>query len=151
MNKKAVSPVVATALLIAITIVLAAIIFIWARGFLQEGAEKQGRAVELSCDQLVFAASLTQVGADTFLDVTNRGNVPIYGFTLQVIETGSITPYSLPDSGVLAGNSKSIRLSDPSYSSLRSGLVLPVLLAEEGNGNKVSFPCPDVNAIRVDL
>lgn len=147
MKAKGVSPVVATVLLIAITIVLASIIFLWARSFLEEGAQKQGKAVELSCDQIVFAASLSAAGGTTVLDVINQGNVPIYGFVFKELQEGSITPNDLTDSDVGPGASKSITLSG----SPQSGLVVPILLAEESSGNRISYPCPDVSAKRVDL
>ncbi len=148
--KRGVSPVIATVLLIAITIVLAAIIFLWARSFLAEGAQKQGRAVELSCEELIFSASLVNVEGSTMIDIINEGNVPIYGFVFKDIEAGSITPYELEGSGLAPGVSNSFPMPAGAQNA-RSGLIVPVLLAEEDSGNRVTYPCPDVNAKRVDL
>lgn len=141
--KRGVSPVVATVLLIAITIVLAAIVFFWARTFLAEGAQKQGRAVELACDRLDFEASLTAVGDSMQLDVLNRGNVPLYGLVLKLLDRGSVIPHEVSLS-VNVGESVSIPLDSATYGEVNEVLVVPVLLAEQGDdGNRVTYPCPD--------
>jgi flagellin-like protein len=56
MKKKGVSPVIATVLLVSIVIILGVIIFLWARGFVEESAQKGGRAVDMSCDDVNFEA-----------------------------------------------------------------------------------------------
>ncbi|MBU0761307.1 MAG: hypothetical protein KJ858_06510, partial [Nanoarchaeota archaeon] len=55
-KRRALSPVIATVLLIAIALVLAVIIFLWARSFIGEGLEKDGRAIDKACENVVFNA-----------------------------------------------------------------------------------------------
>ena len=47
-GKRGLSPVIASVLLIALVLVLASIIFMWARGFISEQIEKFGNPVELA-------------------------------------------------------------------------------------------------------
>ncbi|MEK6898518.1 MAG: archaellin/type IV pilin N-terminal domain-containing protein [Nanoarchaeota archaeon] len=149
--KRGVSPVVATVLLIAITVVLAAIIFLWAQSFLREGAQKNDRAVELSCDKIVFSAELynDNNGVRT-LGISNSGNVPIFGFEFRGARDGSITPESVQDSNgdskLNPGESNNFVIGD-----YDSGLVVPVLLAEASGGNRVTYPCPDSTGKNVQL
>src|SRR3989338_1007131 len=115
MERRGVSPVVATVLLIVIVIVLATIIFLWARGFLSESAVKGDRAVQVSCADVDFEAQVVsnagecanmacqfgETGAcgTAAVDINNIGNIPIYG--VQVLRydasAGSIDNVPLVD------------------------------------------------------
>ena len=83
MLKRGVSPVVATVLLIVIVVILGAIIFIWARGFLSESAVKGDRVVESSCNDVKFEVQIVKVVSEcstgSAIDINNIGNIPIYG------------------------------------------------------------------------
>ena len=81
-NKKAVSPVIATVLLIVMVIVIGLIIFLWFRSFVQEPKEKFGRNIELACADVAF-----QSGYDSstgILTISNTGTVPIYSVNLKI-------------------------------------------------------------------
>ena len=79
MSKKGISPVIATVLLIALVLVLATIIFLWARSFFSEQIEKFGSPVEEICDQIDFDAVIYTDNPDApMLEISNRGNIPIY-------------------------------------------------------------------------
>ena len=69
-NKKGMSPVVATVLLITISIIVIAIIFIWARSAIQEGDLKFGEPIKTACEDLSLDIDL--VGNN--LAVVNLGN-----------------------------------------------------------------------------
>src|SRR3989344_3021484 len=88
-NKKALSPVITTVLLIAMVIILAAIIFLWAKFFLGEIIEKEiggvKKTAERFCPDVNFQASIS--GAE--LSIANRGNVPIYNINLKMKTKGS--------------------------------------------------------------
>ena len=78
-NKKAVSPVIATVLLIAIVVVIAVIIFLWFRGLGRETITKfGGKNIELVCDEVDFEVEYSEGN----LYIFNLGNVPIYNFQL---------------------------------------------------------------------
>lgn len=146
MKKKGVSPVIATILLIAIVVILAIIIFLWARGFVSEKAEKFGRAVELSCEDVNFDTGVFQdesnCGAGGFaLDIVNRGDIPLYGFEIKDLSNpGVVFVKQSLTSTITVGQSTSICLSD-----VETGdelLVVPTILGETDSGN-VAYTCPD--------
>lgn len=146
MKRNGLSPVVATVLLIGIVIVLALIIYLWARGFVSESVEKFGRAVELSCDDVVFDAEI--FGSE--LEVINRANVPIYGFEVKEIEEGNIVVSEVSDNTIGIGESLSIDLAGKvDVGSGKEFNVIPVILGESDTG-KVTFTCPDENGLSIN-
>lgn len=88
MNKRGLSPVIATVLLIAIALVLAAIIFFWAKAFLGEQPQKFGEPIENACGNVDFEVESIAEGALLgSIEIVNRGNVPIH--SLEIRERGS--------------------------------------------------------------
>src|SRR3989344_7187760 len=88
-HKKGVTPIVATVLLIGITITLAIIIFAWARGFIAEQIEKFGKSAEQVCEELSYDADVVPAGANLYdFYITNRGNIPIYAIDIKQIGPG---------------------------------------------------------------
>lgn len=83
--KRGVSPVVATVLLVVLALVLAVIVFLWARGFVSEQIEKQGKPTEQVCKEVSFEVDGNQVGTNYELQIVNRGNVPIYNFDIKFV------------------------------------------------------------------
>ena len=74
-GKKGLSPVIATVLLVSIALVLAVIIFLWARSFVAEQIEKGGRVVEMACEDVKFLAE----AYSGQLMIENVGSVPLFG------------------------------------------------------------------------
>jgi flagellin-like protein len=74
MNKRGVSPVIATVLLIGIVIVIGLIIFLWLRGLTQEAVFKFDQNIELTCNDVKFSSSYSS----GTLTISNTGNVAIY-------------------------------------------------------------------------
>ena len=146
MNRRGLSPVIATVLLIAIVIVLAVIIFLWAKGFISEKAEKFDRAVEFSCEDVNFESDVVKIGNDYYLDVINRGNVPIYGFVVKTLGLGSVEITSeLLGNTITIGQSDSILLGDAGSINLQTGqelLIVPIILGKT-NAGKVAYTCQD--------
>jgi len=89
-SKKGLSPVIATVLLISLGIALSGIVFLWMVGFVSEQIQKQGKPIEQVCKDVSFENEQTynDVGNSITLQVTNRGNVHIYGFDIKFIESG---------------------------------------------------------------
>ena len=146
MKKKGVSPIVATFILIAIVVILAVIIFLWARGFTAERAQKFGRAVELSCDEsrLIFQAGLYREGEDCILEIVNNGEIPIYGFQLKDLSNPGVVIVSetLQGETVTIGNSRQIILEDCAFGLGDEVLVVPIILGETDSGN-LPYTCQD--------
>ena len=88
--KRAISPVVATVLLLVLVFVLAAIVFIWARGFVGEQVQKFGKPVEQVCGDVNYEFSLfgSLGGGERDVEARNLGDVPIYSFEIKQIYGG---------------------------------------------------------------
>jgi flagellin-like protein len=84
-SKRGLSPVVASALMIALVIVLALIIFLWARGFVSEQIEKFGMPVEKHCESLKF--NVERIG--DALEIRNDGDVDIFSFDIKLFKDGN--------------------------------------------------------------
>ena len=85
-NKRAISPVIATVLLVVVAIALFLLIFFWIRGFQKEAVLKYGTPVETVCSNVRYEGSYM---AGT-LQVTNTGSVVISKVEVFKI-TGSST------------------------------------------------------------
>ena len=141
MNKKGISPVIATVLLIAIALTLAVIIFIWARSFVSESITKNGQAITFVCDDVkdTFDA---EAKSDGELLIVNRGNVPLYGFEVSKVTLGARTrigegTFVQP---VSPGDSGSISLGTNSLSSGDKISVVPIVLGEQQD-TKLAYTC----------
>jgi len=129
MQKRGISPVVATVILISIVIALGAIIFTWALFFLGEKITKDGESVNLVCDNVEFDASYD---AGTVY-IENIGNVPIYKINV-VNEEGDINTVEV---NLIAGGSTS-------FESANAKSAIPVLLGENEGGENAEYACVDL-------
>ena len=145
LNKKGISPVIATILLVGIVIVIALIVFMWVKGIQKETCTKfDGRNVDLVCGDVKFEADYSNGN----LQISNNGNIPIFSLKIKVVKSGSYETY---DIGTMAGNSwPGIGLNTGStFSGDISGyvsgaetiLVTPVLLATCQNEGEKTYTC----------
>jgi flagellin-like protein len=148
-SKKGLSPVVATILLIAIVVILAIIIFLWARGFVAERAEKFGRAVELSCEDVNFDTGVFLDDGngpcnqgEFILEIVNRGDIPLYGFEVKDLsDPGSVIVNEILTNTVSIGQSAQLCLGS-SVGADSELLIIPVILGQTDSG-KIAHTCPD--------
>ncbi|MBI5148697.1 hypothetical protein HZA33_03385 [Candidatus Pacearchaeota archaeon] len=141
-NKKGVAPVVATVLLVALTIVLAAIIFLWVRGFVSEQILKFGQSAEQVCDEISFDAAITSGEAGGFiLDLTNNGQIPINDFDIKKQLDGK-SEIERITVGLDKGASQPVNIRFDSGLPTRI-TVIPVLLGTVKGGGAKSFKCAD--------
>lgn len=141
-DKRAISPVIASVLLVAMAIILALIVFLWAQSFIQETITKNGEVVENWCGQVSFDADLA-LGE---LTVVNRGQISLYGVAVRKTGAGEETTcYPLESATVptiRAGESKGgISLSSCNLDSGDSVTVIPVILGETENGQRKFYTC----------
>ena len=156
-RKKGISPVVASVLLISIVIILAVIIFLWAKGFVSEKTQKFEQAVEFSCDPNNDRGVNFEVGiynnGTYWLDFVNKGNTPIYGVVVKEIDTGSVNVKELTKSlfgnTLNLGESRTIELKDLS-SSVKQVLVVPIILGKSGSGIQ-AYTCDDSFGYTVEV
>ncbi len=86
MKKKGLSPVIASVMMIMLVLVLSAMIFLWARGFISEQIEKFDKPIGDVCAEVNFDAVLVN---DNELEIINRGNVGIRSFDIKLIKGGT--------------------------------------------------------------
>ena len=84
-DRRGLSPVIASVLMILLVLVLAALIFLWARGFVGEQIEKFGKPIDQLCSSVDF--KVQRLGSD--LEVVNRGNVDIYHLDIKMTKGGN--------------------------------------------------------------
>ena len=84
-EKRGISPIVASVLLIMLVLILAGIVFVWARGFIGEQIEKRDQPVSKLCKELDFSVGLfnKSSGGTYELELVNRGNYPIFNFLVE--------------------------------------------------------------------
>ncbi|MFH0808595.1 MAG: archaellin/type IV pilin N-terminal domain-containing protein [archaeon] len=92
-NRRGLSPVIASVLMILMVIVLASIVFLWARGFIGEQVEKFGTPIEDSCGAVNL--EIARYGSE--LEVVNRGNIDIHSLDIKTTRGGDseISKFSL--------------------------------------------------------
>ena len=137
MNKRGVSPVIATTLLIAMVVVTGLIIFLWFRGFTEEAVTKFGGTnVKLVCGDVRFESSYSSGS----LFLSNIGNVPIYSIKLKVESPGSYETLDIenivgnwPVTGLNQGGVFSADISS-SVSGAEKIVVIPVLRGTSDTG-----------------
>ena len=151
-NKRGLSPVVATALLIAIIIILGIIVFLWFRNLKGETITKFGETnVELICEEVSFDASYSSGK----IYISNTLKVSIYSFKIKVSKEGSYETYSIVD--LVSGWPKSGLNEDGTFSSsinLDSDTtqitLIPVLVGNSENGEK-AFVCDEKQGYVIDI
>ncbi len=131
-DKRAISPVIATVLLIVVAIALFLLIFFWIRGFQKEAVLKYGTPVETVCSSIRYEGSY----AGGTLQVTNTGSVTISKVAVFRIMGGQTT---------LVGNVTNIQ---PASSSTMGNLgscdrikLVPYLLGQTKSGAYRESPC----------
>lgn len=159
-NKRGVSPVIATVLLVAMVIVIAVIVFFWMRGFLKEPITKFGdENVELACDKVSLIAKLDSLQEN--LEISNNGNVPIEKVKLKLVNLeGDYESYTT-GSRLKAGKTMDLineaDLKDKNGVSARIDfseelekiVIIPVLLGKTSSGEEKEYVCPDRNGKEV--
>lgn len=141
--KKAVSPVIATILLIALVIIIALIVFQWMRGFTKEAITKfDGENIKLVCDDVQFDASYS----DGTLTISNLGNVPIYNFNIKSEFAGGHDTFDLKiENSDFVGLNQGGIFSDsvPVSEGTTTITLIPILLGVNKDGEQKTQACEE--------
>ena len=132
MNKKAISPVIATVLLIVVAIALFLLIFLWLSGFQKESISKYGTPVETVCTNLRYEASYNA----GILQVTNTGSTTIYKVNVYVdgrLKTDKPIPQLTP--------AASGQVNNLGCASGKKIKVIPYLLGTTQKGENREYAC----------
>lgn len=142
-KKRGVSPVIATVLLVVIVVIIALIVFMWFRGIVTEEATKFGENARLACADVSFSASYS----NGLLQISNNGNVPIYGMDAKVFGYGSHETIDLSESskwqenGLSQGEAFSDDMADE-FAGANEVILIPVLLGSKSDA-KVEVKCEE--------
>src|SRR3989344_5916714 len=139
-EQRGLSPVIATVLLIAIALILALIILLWARGFISEKTQKFGEPIENACQNIVFESEVRVDAKGTHVTVANKGSVALYGVEVIKKGIGSTTYSGHAETTITIGDTKYIEMGSTDLSSGDNIIVLPVILGETEE-ERVSYTC----------
>lgn len=145
-SKRGISPVIATTLLVGLAVIIAFIIFLWAKSTLAEQYLKFNEPVERSCEGANFGAEIYTEGGVKRISVVNRGTVPIYGFKMLFKASGElkeIGDFQCDNSGTpitLENGESCVRDATTEISANAVILFIPQILAERGN-QEVPYTC----------
>ncbi|MEK6928913.1 MAG: archaellin/type IV pilin N-terminal domain-containing protein [Nanoarchaeota archaeon] len=147
MQKKGLSPVIATMLLLLITVVLAIIILIWARSFIAEKTQKDlgsgPEAIELLCDDIKFESDVIVKQGSVSVAVVNKGSIPIYAIELRKKSRGFVEIIGVaehPSMAIKSGNDATLKIETDKLIIGDNVIVVPVLLGESGKTKK-AYTC----------
>ena len=127
-NKKGLSPIIATVLLVGFVIVAIGIIFIWARTVVREPIEKFSEPISRACDNIDLSVSIE----GDKLTISNNGDkVPVYNINLVINDNGDKNTQALPTPIELSpGQSKNVDVS--SYDTSKIVAITPILKGTKG-------------------
>jgi len=148
LNKKAVSPVIATIILIAIVIVIAVVTFVWFRGSIDSTIQKLGGDIDQKCDEALDGLQADYSSGT--LSLVNNGNVAIFDIKVRTLG-GSRESYDISEKvdwgeGLTIGKAGSYSISFPAGASRIE--LRPILLGQSEDG-PVTYPCDDGIEINV--
>ncbi|PIU75743.1 hypothetical protein COS75_02700 [Candidatus Pacearchaeota archaeon CG06_land_8_20_14_3_00_35_12] len=148
MNKKrAISPIIATVLLIGIVISIAIVVYMWQAGFITEQISKFNGPIEAQCSAINFDWSFKQTDAlGGELSINNRGNVPISQVNIKVVNKGTAITKNFNQSAIMPGATLSdILISTENFTNYEPGVEMELtpLIAGKGvkTGNTKLFAC----------
>jgi len=143
MGSRGLSPVIASVLMIMLVLVLAAMIFLWARGFISEQIEKFGQPIEDACSNVDF--SVAKYGENK-LEIRNRGNVDIWYLDVKVFDEDGNSEIRKFDVRVDAGNTTMVPISlyMDSGEPIDKIIVYPALIGNiRSRDARAAFTCMD--------
>jgi flagellin-like protein len=152
-NKKGISPVIATVLLIGIVIMLGVIIFLWLKNMQQETITKFGDTnIVIVCEEIEFKASYSE---KTLFISNVGGKVPIYDLNIKMLSDGGHKTNNLremsenwPKQGLNQGATFLGKINlDESVTKIN---LIPILLGSSTKGEK-KFICDERQGIEIDI
>ena len=144
MDKRGLSPVIATVLLIALVITIGLVVFIWIKSMTQEAVTKfDGENIKLVCNDVAFQASYS--GDTDTLFISNSGNVPIFSMKVVDYGDGSHQTQDLRDASVgwpVAGLNQGGTFSSVMSFTGNEIVLVPVLIGDSNSGKK-TYVCDE--------
>jgi len=150
MEKRGVSPMVSTVVLIMIVVVLAIIVLLWYQGFrgeqilkFSDGVEKP---IEKLCSDVGIRSFVNEDSEPKSFGFHNIGNVPIYSINLKITKNDgtSIVEKLGSSQGGKVDTGLSTTFKDIEYlSDWNEAKIIPVILGKTKSGVIRQFTCPE--------
>jgi len=142
MNKKAISQVVSSMLLIVMVVTMAGIIIFWSKGITGEAITIHGQNVELVCHDVFFEFNYN----NGVLSIINSGNVDIYSIKLIIHTQDNSEAVDIknlnskwPEKGLTQGG---IFSEDVSFNAdVREVHLLPILRGDTESEKQKEYVC----------
>ena len=152
LKKRGLSPVIATVLLISLSLALAIIVFFWARSFIAERVQKQGQEIGAFCEQTVFNVEAVKDATNNInIYLTNTGNVPIYGIEVRSKKIGEVAVVeTFVNKNIYAGESGNVVIGDSTLAAGEVLAIVPILLGETNEYRK-PYVCDKEYGIDVEI
>jgi len=138
MDKKALSPVIATVLLISLALILAGIIFAWGSSFMA------GLSPPVDCGGVNFRAEI--LNSSNSLEIVNLDAIQIEGFVIKEFGVGELITKEEIDYVVTPGNTTSIELIE----NYESGTFLIIPKIAYGDDEDIGI-CNDAYGFEVEI
>lgn len=154
MKTKAISPLIATVLLIGIVIAASTMVYVWSRGFIAEEIKKFGESIDVACNKVAYDVHISAKGGKIFeLVISNHGNVGINEINIKAIQGGksvikALSQLSPEGSPIVIGMGEtatiSLNLDEFGLDFFDSVDVTPVLLGKgEKSGRTKLYACKE--------
>ena len=147
-SKRAVSELIATVLLIAITLVLGSIVFIWTKSLTPEAIIKDGKNIELVCQDVSFRASY--ISSTKTILISNDGNVALDDIKIKIVRISSFYQIGItevqntPVTFILnPGESKQIVNDKNLFANAQKLVFIPVLKGKTQSGKTEEYTCSE--------
>ncbi|MBS3088238.1 hypothetical protein J4402_00500 [Candidatus Pacearchaeota archaeon] len=137
MEKRALSQVIATLLLVSVSLTLAVIIIAWARSDIFSLSPQ----IDAECSEIYFESEILKIDGTDYLFAVNLGNVNIIGFQINVIETDMIENKESVETELPPGKSREIKLNSV-YLEDKEFLVVPIIAAKKID-KEIPLTCPE--------
>ncbi len=152
-DKRGLSPIVATSILIVIVIILAIIILLWARGFVDEAVIKEIAGSEKRAEDFCREIKMRGiVNDDDTFGFENSGTIPIFAYKVQTEIGGNVDVVKVDNNNggsVNPGFSVIVQYSSVRpYSEYETVRIIPILLGKT-EGSTQEFECPEINGILI--
>ena len=154
MNKRGVSSVIATVLLIGLVVVLSTIVFLWAKGFVKEQIEKFGTPIETQCGNIDFTASpISNNGNQYNIAITNKGNIAIYRIAIGLKKGGKTEMKTFNNTKVNTGQTirSEFNLTMKNGEGPNKIIVYPILLGKVVGENENKMSTCLKNGITIEI
>lgn len=141
MNKRGISPLIATVLLISFVVILSGVIMFWGRQFVTELMEKKGE-VALAKSECVTGVDMDIIGVEgNFISIRNTGSIRLSGFYLKY-------PNEPPCEIIQSVNSYEDTKIDLRQCPLGSGTQVNIIPVMKPSGiGAPSIPCSTKNKV----